>query len=102
MNDVFQEYPEFQRRDARLVMLRALHEQPDDRLNETILLEVLKANGYRKTKEFVRTELRVMADLGAIVLHPNGEFLTAEITQAGSNHAERISTIEGIARPTRR
>ncbi|WP_182085206.1 hypothetical protein [Aureimonas sp. ME7] len=100
--NVFSDYPEFQRRDARLVMLRALHEQSDDTLNETLLLEHLKAFGYRKTKDFVRTELRVMADLGAIRLHPAGDFLVAEITQAGANHVERVTTIEGIARPSRR
>ena len=98
----FTNYPEFQRKDARLVMLRALHEQPDDRLNETLLLETLKTFGYRKTKEFVRTELRVMEELGAVILHPAGEFLTAEITQAGTNHVERVTTIDGIARPSRR
>ena len=99
---VFADYPEYQRKDARLTMLRALHEQPDDRLNETILLMTLASFGYRKTKEFVRTELRVMEELGAVRLHPAGEFLVAEITAAGSAHVERVSTIEGIARPSRR
>ena len=83
---MFEGYPKYQREDARLVMLRALNDQPDDRLNETLLLRTLESFGYRKTKEFVRTELRVMEDLGAVLLHgggPNGEFLTAEITQAG-------------------
>ncbi|ORE93216.1 phage-like protein [Aurantimonas sp. 22II-16-19i] len=96
------DYAEHQRQDARLVMLRALHEQPDDTLNETMLLTTLKAFGYRKTKEWVRTELRVMEDLGAVRLDRVGEFVIAKITEAGASHVERVTTIEGIARPSRR
>ncbi|TFF20526.1 hypothetical protein E3C22_16585 [Jiella endophytica] len=96
------DYAEHQRQDGRLAMLRALYEQDDDRLNETILMKVLETYGYRKTKEWLRTELRVMEDLGAVRLYRAGEFLTAEITAAGAGHVERTSIIEGIARPSRR
>lgn len=97
------DYSEHQRQDGRLAMLRALYEQDDDRLNETILMKVLETYGYRKTKEWVRTQLRFMEDVGAVRLHKAGEdFLIAEITSAGSNHVERTAVIEGIARPSRR
>lgn len=100
----FSGYPEYQRHDARLVMLRALYDQPDDRLNETLLLRHLEAFGYRKTKDFVRTELEWMAEHGAVILHraPGSEFVTAEITEQGTRHCDRLVTIQGILRPSRR
>ncbi|RFC63617.1 hypothetical protein DYI37_11470 [Fulvimarina endophytica] len=101
---MFEGYPEYQRKDARLVMLRALNEQDDDRLNETMLLKYLENFGYRKTRDFVRTELEAMKELGAVILHtaPGADFVTAEITERGTRHCERLVTIAGIARPSRR
>ncbi|WP_279480279.1 hypothetical protein [Aureimonas sp. SK2] len=95
------DFIQHQREDARLVMLRALSAQPDDMLNETMLFEFLKSFGYRKDRNFVRAELDMMAELGAVKLHKAGEFYVAEITERGARHVAREVTIPGIRRPSR-
>ncbi len=53
-------------KDARLVILRELAKQTDKRLNETLLTAVLDTFGHRRTRDWVRTQLRILADLGAV------------------------------------
>ncbi len=96
-----EEYERHNREDARLVMLRALYDQEDDRLNQSRLLDVLKVFGYKRDINFVRTELRAMRELGAVILHEAGTFMVAEITDRGTLHVERAVTIDGIRRPSR-
>jgi hypothetical protein len=89
-----------QREDARLVVLRELQRQNDGRLNETLLLKVLDSFGHRRTRDWLRTQLRAMADLGAVALTEQGTVMIAQITRTGMDHVERRSVIEGIARPS--
>ena len=93
-------YEEFATRDARLVMLRELARQGDGRLNEVILTTVLDTFGYRRSREWVRTQMMKLAELGAVRNTEAGTVLVAEITRAGTDHVERRSMIEGIARPS--
>lgn len=88
------------RADARLIILRELSAQTDNRLNESMLGRVLDAFGYRKSREWVRTQLRAMQDVGAITLSEAGSVLVAAITRSGLDHVERRSVIEGIAKPS--
>lgn len=98
MSDI--SFAEHSARDARLCILRELHRQVDGRLNEVILAQVLSAWGHNRSREWVRTQIRKMEELGAIVVTMLGEYLVAEITRAGTDHIERRSIIEGIARPS--
>lgn len=86
--------------DARLVMLKELARQPDGTLNETILVRVLDSFGHRRSRDWLRTQLRAMADVGAVRITEAGSVMIAEITRAGLDHVERRSVIEGIARPS--
>ena len=86
-------------RDARLTMLKALAEQIDDRLNEVSLVRALDAFGYRRSREYVRTQLRKMAEVGAVKLVEAGTVMVAEITRDGRQHLERRIILDGIARP---
>ena len=91
--------------DARLVMLKELASQLNGRLNETILASVLEAFGHTRSKDWIRTQLRKMQELGAIVLQEVGEgertLLVAQITRAGEDHLLLRSQIEGIKLPSR-
>lgn len=93
-------YGDFVTKDARLVILRELAAMPDGRLNEVVLTAVLDAFGYRRSREWVRTQLNVVAELGAVRISEVGSVLVAEITRAGVDHVERRSVIDGIARPS--
>lgn len=86
--------------DARLVILKELAAQYDGRLNETILTRVLDGFGYSRSREWVRTQMRKMSEVGAVELTEAGSVLIAEITRAGFDHVERRSVLEGIARPS--
>lgn len=86
--------------DARLVLLRALHQQTDNRLNDSILNTVLETYGHRRAREWVRQQLRFLADLDAIEVTAVGETLVAELKRAGADHVERRAVLEGVKRPS--
>lgn len=93
-------YRDFYNQDARLTILKELVEQRDGRLNDTIITLALDTFGYRRSREWVRTQLRKMEELEAVKVIEIGSVLVAEITRAGIDHVERRSVIEGIARPS--
>lgn len=93
-------YVEYFETDARLVILRGLATQSAGRLNEVIITKMLDDFGYNRSREWTRTQLRKMEDVGAIKLEEVGTVLVASITRAGLDHAERRSFIEGIAKPS--
>lgn len=86
--------------DARLTILKELAAQTDGRLNEALLTRVLDSFGHRHTRDWVRTQLRALADLGAVRLAEAGSVLVAAITRTGVDHVERRAIIEGVARPS--
>jgi hypothetical protein len=93
-------YDEHLTLDARLVILKELTSQADGRLNEVILERVLDVFGHRRSREWIRTQLRKLEELGAVRLDEVGTVLVAAITRAGVDHVERRSVIEGVARPS--
>lgn len=93
-------FEEFSARDARLIMLRGLHQQLDGRMNEKLLTALLGTFGHHRSRDYVRTQLQKMKELGAVTLVEAGTVFIAEITRAGTEHIERRSIIEGIDRPS--
>ncbi len=93
-------YQDFAAQDARLVILRALAAENDGRLNEIILTASLDAFGYRRSREWVRTQIRFLADIGAVHVAEAGTVLVAAITRAGLDHVERRIVLEGVNRPS--
>lgn len=93
-------YREYLELDARLVILRGLAAQSTGRLNEVIITKVLDDFGHSKSREWTRTQLHKMEEVGAVKLEEVGTVLVATITRAGLDHAERRSFIEGIAKPS--
>ena len=93
-------YEEYLELDARLTILKELALQTDGRLNETILTAALDRVGHRRSREWVRTQLRKLADVGAVSIVEAGSVMITTITRAGLDHVERRGVIEGIARPS--
>lgn len=87
-------------RDARLVILKELNVQTDGRLNETLILAVLDSFAHRRTREWVRQQLRILADIGAISITEAGTVMIAQIKRLGVDHVERRTILEGVARPS--
>ncbi|MEX1084074.1 MAG: hypothetical protein WEC82_07120 [Xanthobacteraceae bacterium] len=88
------------REHARLIILRALIEQPNMALNDALLQATLETFGIAHSREWVREELRRMADLGAVTLTEAGTVTVATATSKGADHVERRVVIEGIKRPS--
>ncbi len=93
-------YEDYLQLDARLVILKGLARQADGRLNEVLVTRILDEFGYNRSREWVRTQMRKMEDVGAVRLSEAGTVLVATITRAGLDHAERRTILEGIARPS--
>lgn len=88
------------REHARLIILRALDDQPDRRLNSALLAQVLEGFGIAKSRDWVHEELRWLEDIGAVVLTSAGSVRIAELTTKGADHVRRHFVIEGVQRPS--
>tara|TARA_R110000868_G_scaffold230335_6_gene483480 strand:+ start:311 stop:610 length:300 start_codon:yes stop_codon:yes gene_type:complete len=86
--------------DARLVILKELALQVDGRANEVTLTRVLDVFAIRRSREWVRTQLRKLAELGTVRIAEAGTVMTASLTTLGRNHVERREIVEGISRPS--
>ncbi|WP_422371332.1 hypothetical protein [Hoeflea sp.] len=93
-------YEVFMAEDARLVILKELARQTNGSLNEAILQKVLEAFGHMRSRDWVRTQLRKLEELNAVTLVTAGSVMIASLKQAGLDHVERRSVIEGVARPS--
>lgn len=94
------DFQHFLAEDARLVILRSLAGQNDGRLNEVILVAALDSFGHRRSRDWVRQQLRSLSDIGAVHITEAGTVMIAEITRLGTDHVERRAVIEGVARPS--
>ncbi len=92
-------WPEQNAQDGRLVILKELAVQVDGRLNEVSLQRVLKAFAITRSRDWVRTQLRALSELGAVRVTEAGTVMIAQITTLGRNHVERTEIVEGVTRP---
>ena len=93
-------YSDFLVRHARLTILKELAEQTDETLNDAILVNVLDTYGFRRGRDFVRTQLRFLeSELGAVTLVEAGTVVVATLARPGRDHVNRRSVLEGVARP---
>lgn len=88
--------------DARLIILRELAEQPGYSLNDAMLQAVLATFGITRPRDWVRDELRWLAEMGAITLREAGSVKIATIIEKGLDHVEYRRVMEGVKRPSPR
>lgn len=89
--------------DARLCILKELARHGT--LNEALITRVLDVHGHRRSREWVRTQMRKLADIGAVNLADigaveAGAILIASISRAGLDHVEGRAFLDGVARPS--
>lgn len=94
------EFDDFMTEDARLTILKALAGETNATLNETIITRILETFGHNRSRDWVRTQLMKLAELGAVRTTQAGSVVIASLTQAGLDHLQRKSVISGIARPS--
>lgn len=88
-------------REARLIILRTLAEQPDRRLNSSLLTEELGERwAISRSRGWVHEQLRVLAEIGAVRTIDAGSVKIAEITAKGLDHVERRIVLDSVKRPS--
>ena len=85
--------------DARLSILQQLAAQADGRLNDLLLQRALDAFGFRRDRDWVKTQLRKLESLQAVSLVEAGSMLIARIERAGRDHIEERAVLSGVTRP---
>lgn len=89
------------RPDARLIILKALADQTDERLHSGFIGEELLRFGIDRPREWVHGELDWLAEMGAVTLIKPGSVVVATLTEKGHRHLRRGIVIEGVKRPSR-
>ncbi|WP_068087430.1 hypothetical protein [Polycladidibacter stylochi] len=87
--------------DVRLIVLRALYNEPDYSLNSSILTKILEEFGHVKSRDYVHNQLRYLErEVQALTLRSAGSILIAQLTQSGRDHVERRCVLTGVDRPS--
>lgn len=94
-------YEEEIRQDARLIILKALAAQVDERLHSGYLQTELMRFGVDRPREWINSELDWLAEMGAITQTKPGTVVVATLAEKGARHLRRAIMIEGIKRPSR-
>ena len=88
-------------RESRLVALKMLAEQPDRRLNSSLMREALADSwAINRSRDWVHIQLRFLAEIGAVSLTEAGTVLIATLTDRGLDHVERRVVLDGVKRPS--
>ena len=93
-------YSEHATADFRLTILKALADEDDNRLNETLIEKILESFGHSKSRDYLRTQLNKLQDLGAIKVTEPGSVYVAELLRPGLDHVERRAFLEGVLKPS--
>jgi len=87
--------------EARLVILRVLSEQPDLRVNSSMLRDELDALwGINRTRDWLHVQLGWLAEMGAITVQDVATVKIATLTARGLDHVERRIVLPGVKRPS--
>ncbi|MCR9122990.1 VpaChn25_0724 family phage protein [Oceaniradius stylonematis] len=99
--DQFEGYAEHYAAEARLIILKALADQNDYRLNDKMLTTVLQQFAINRGRDFTRNQLSWLEEnASAVKLIRAGTAIVAELTEAGLDHVERRTVLHGVARPS--
>lgn len=85
--------------EARLAILKELAGQTDGRLNDLLLQRALDAYGFRRDRDWVKTQLSKLAALDAVSLEELGPITVARLERAGRDHLDERSVLSGVTRP---
>jgi len=88
------------REEARLIILKALAAEVNNRLNSELLRLSLESFGIARTRDWVHAELGFLQDVGALTLTEAGTVRIAALTQRGMDHVLRTIAIDGVKRPS--
>lgn len=85
--------------DIRLVILRALSEDPGYSHNELILSEILAVFGHKVSRDRVRTELSWLAEQCLVKREEVAGLWVVRLTPRGADVATGAAECPGVKRP---
>ncbi|MGE4406056.1 ArsR family transcriptional regulator [Pseudomonas sp.] len=88
--------------DIRLVILRALAEDPGYSMNDSVLQSVLAVFGHCISRDRVRTELRWLQEQNLVTIQEVTTVLVARLTSRGADVASGAARVDGVKRPSPR
>lgn len=87
--------------EARLVVLRTLSEQPDRRLNSSLLqAELADRWAINRPRDWLHMQLGWLAEMGAVTIADAGSVRIATLTARGLDHVEGRTILPGVKRPS--
>lgn len=87
--------------DRRLAILRFLHEDPDYRLNDSLLASALEAIGHGASRDVLRTDLAWLMEQGLVTVEEVMRSLhVATLTERGADVATGRAVVPGVKRPS--
>lgn len=95
------DYKQLVRLEARLIILKALAAQDDERMNSSMLRDEVAAFGIDRTREWIHEELKWMSAMDVIIVHELHGIKIAQLTEKGARHLRGAETVEGIRRASR-
>ncbi len=87
--------------EARLVVLRTLAEQPDRRLNSSLIRDDLAERwAINRSRDWLHVQLGWLAEMGAVAIMDSGSVKIVTLMKRGLEHVEGATVIPGVKRPS--
>tara|TARA_R110000796_G_scaffold45616_14_gene110316 strand:- start:8812 stop:9138 length:327 start_codon:yes stop_codon:yes gene_type:complete len=101
-SNVFEGYSDHFDAEVRLIILKALQDEPGKALTDSFIISPVFAEfSIRRDRDYLRTQLKWMeTQAGAVRLTQAGTAIIVHLTERGANHLSRISEISGIKAPS--
>lgn len=84
----------------RLTILRLLSEDPDYRLNDSLITDMTEDYGFTPSRDKVRTELAWLKEQGLIKTDDDPGITIATLTERGLDVARGRVVVPGVKRPS--
>ncbi|APE43641.1 hypothetical protein BOO69_09610 [Sulfitobacter alexandrii] len=99
--NVFEGYSDHFDAEVRLVILKALADEPAKAMSDSLIMVVLKEFAVRRSREYLHTQLDWLErQAGAVRLRKAGTAIIAHLTERGQEHLDRDGMIVGIKQPS--
>jgi len=92
-------YFDLKTQDQRLVLLRALEQDPAYTLNESILHDIMAMFGHKCSRDCVRTHLSWLKEQGLVTIADVSGYMVATLTSRGLDAATGAAVVPGVKRP---
>lgn len=88
--------------NIRLIILRALADDPDGTLNTHMLQMELERFVYQRSRNYIANQLKWLErETGAVRVVEAGSEVIGQLTETGRDHLAHRITLHGVQRPSK-